>query len=97
MSILKVDFLNLEVLEDEIKNKFAEICGKIEEYNELLKSESEIYKKFILNDVDNFLNILLNGEKVGKPINTVELINIIKEGELRYKYKIAPGYEDDKG
>lgn len=92
----KSRFSNLEVLEDEIKNKFAEICGKIEEYNELLKSESEIYKKFILNDVDNFLNILLNGEKVGKPINTVELINIIKEGELRYKYKIAPGYEDDK-
>ncbi|WP_338897903.1 PIN-like domain-containing protein [Clostridium perfringens] len=92
----KSRFSNLDLLEKDIKRGFSEIYEKIDSYNKLLRQESDIYKKFILDEVDVFIDSLLKSEKVGKEINVVELIDILKEGELRYKYNIAPGYEDGK-
>ncbi len=92
----KSGFLKLDELDENIKLKFEEINNIIKEYDESIKDESEIYKDFILGEVDPFLDNLLSGDKVGSAFNIVEIMDIIKEGELRYKYKIAPGFEDEK-
>lgn len=92
----KSGFSNLGDLEENIKLKFSEIDNVINDYDNSIKEESGIYKDFILNEVDTFLETLLNGERVGKAFNIVELMEILKEGELRYRYKIAPGFEDEK-
>lgn len=92
----KSGFTNLDKLEESLKIKFLEIENVINEYDESIKEESEIYKDFILSEIDTFLEELLKGEKVGHAFNIIELMNILKEGELRYRYKIAPGFEDEK-
>lgn len=45
--------------------------------------------------VDEFLILLKNREAVGKPLTMKERLGILLEGELRYKYKIPPGYMDE--
>ena len=92
----KSKFSELHVLENDIKHNFANIYTKIDEYSNSLKNEKDIYKDFILNEVDVFFDELFSGNQVGVETNVVELMNILREGELRYKYKIAPGYEDEK-
>ncbi|CEQ11860.1 Uncharacterised protein [[Clostridium] sordellii] len=92
----KSGFSRLDDLDQNIKLKFNEMNTIIEEYEKSIKEESDIYKDFILKEVDVFLDNLVSGEKVGQPFNIVEIMDIIKEGELRYKYKIAPGFEDEK-
>lgn len=92
----KSKFSELHVLENDIKHNFANIYTKIDEYSNSLKDEKDIYKDFILNEVDVFFDELFSGNQVGVETNVVELMNILREGELRYKYKIAPGYEDEK-
>lgn len=90
----KSKFSSLSLLETDINKNFANIFTAIDKYSESLKPEEEVYKNFVLDEVDAYLNELLSGDKSGKETNIVELINILKEGELRYKYKIAPGYKD---
>ncbi|MDU1203328.1 MAG: PIN-like domain-containing protein [Clostridiales bacterium] len=92
----KSGFSRLDDLDSNIKSKFNEINTIIEEYEKSIKEESDLYKDFILNEVDVFLDSLISGDKVGQPFNIIKKMEIIKEGELRYKYKIAPGFEDEK-
>ena len=92
----KSGFLKLDELDENIKLKFEEINNIIKEYDESIKDESEIYKDFILGEVDPFLDNLLSGDKVGSAFNIVEIMDIIKEGELRYKYKIYFITSDNK-
>lgn len=92
----KSSFFRLDDLDKKIKLKFDEINNIINEYDKSIKGESDIYKDFILKEVDVFLEDLIKGDKVGEPFNIVEIMDIVKEGELRYKYKIAPGFEDEK-
>lgn len=92
----KSKFSELHLLEKDIKCNFKNISTKIDEYCNSLKHEKDIYKDFILKEVDVFFDNLFSSNQVGEEINVVELLNILREGELRYKYKIAPGYEDEK-
>lgn len=92
----KSKFSKLSVLENDIKENFLNIYKKIDDYSNSLNNEKELYKNFILTEVDGFFNELFSSNQVGAETNVVELMEILREAELRYRYKIAPGYEDEK-
>lgn len=92
----RYNFPNIDELEAEIVNKIADIRTSITKYNETLKEEEGIHKEYINEQVDFFLKKILESERVGEKFNVVEILDIIKEGELRYKYDIPPGYKDEE-
>lgn len=83
-------------LQDKLKLKFEEMNQIIKTYKDEIVEEASVYKDFITEEVDVYLNTLLESDKVWDEINTVELIEILKEGDIRYRYQIPPGYEDEK-
>lgn len=89
------NFTGLSNLRKNISNQITLIKNHIENYNgdgeeERLKHNSENLK----NGISEFLSNLENQGKIGKKINFQEKIKILIEGEVRYKYKIPPGFED---
>ncbi|MEK4067596.1 PIN-like domain-containing protein [Peribacillus sp. FSL R5-0717] len=90
----KYNFAGISDFETEIEKKFDEFNPMIEDYMKSLKEEEEIHKEYIFKEADNFLHRILSSDKVGEKIGLTEMIEIIREGELRYRYNIPPGYED---
>lgn len=64
-----------------------------------LEKEVETRKKEILEleKIDNVLNAFEKHFQSGEPFTFDQLLSICKDGELRYKQKIPPGYEDGEG
>lgn len=60
-------------------------CGVLEQLN----------REILIKDLVNSFIKKLNHNQKGEPFTTEELINNIRLGEIRYKYKIPPGYMDD--
>ncbi len=87
-------FSNFIELSGRLNSKFSEMEDMINEYYESLKDETGVYKDFI-NETKVFIDGLLNSDQVGTDYNLVDLLEILKEGELRYKYSIPPGYYDE--
>lgn len=90
----KKRFSNFDGLKDRLEKKFTEMGEIIEEYKNEIADETDVYKEFI-KEADEFLESILN-TKVGEKLGFIELMEILKEGELRYKYNLPPGYEDAK-
>lgn len=59
------------------------------EYNEIIRNDP-----IIIKEIENFINSLKDNCQIGEKTSLEEQLNIIKEGELRYKYDIPPGYKD---
>lgn len=91
----KKRFSRFTELKSQLEAKFTEMNAIIKNYKEEISDEKGVYKDFI-EEVDSFLDSLLKDEKVGEELNLIELIELLKEGELRYKYNLPPGYEDAK-
>ncbi|WP_144626520.1 PIN-like domain-containing protein [Bacillus altitudinis] len=91
----KRGFSKFSELQGEIEVKFGEMNDIIKQFKEGILEEIGVYKEFI-NEVDDYLGNLLKSEKVEGQLNTVDLLEVLKEGEIRYKYNIPPGYEDAK-
>lgn len=91
----KKRFPNFNDLKSKLELKFSEMDEIIKEYKTDISEETGVYKDFI-EEVDNFLDSLLESEKVGRNLNLIELMEVLKEGELRYRYNLPPGYEDTK-
>ena len=87
------DFSNIIKLKNEefkkIIESFKDILGK--EYDEITSGYPEI-----IDEIKNFVSRLEENNQVGSRIGFREQIELIKEGEFRYKYKIAPGYRDNE-
>ncbi|WP_158850987.1 PIN-like domain-containing protein [Algibacter sp. L1A34] len=60
---------------------------------EITKQETEIKS---LNKNDTILKAFENNLKVGNETTHSEIMEIVKEGKLRYEFEIPPGYEDKK-
>ena len=86
-------FTGLIELKDNVEIKFNEINTIIDEYNDAIMPEITAYKEFITN-ADKLMDELLGEQNVGEKPTIIELMEIFKEGELRYKYNIAPGFSD---
>lgn len=82
-------------LYDEMEKRFKELTRKVkEEYEGLGKEyikEIEIIEK---NDIVDKLVNKIYGRDTSKDFSNIEKMKICEEGEIRYKYKIAPGYTD---
>ncbi|MCB2361957.1 PIN-like domain-containing protein [Clostridium estertheticum] len=79
----------LEGLVNDFNNQYIVLNKKIDD--EIIIREEEINSKI---DNDNVLTGFKKFFKVGKEYNFKTIMEIIKEGELRYKNKIPPGYGD---
>ncbi|GAB2553068.1 PIN-like domain-containing protein [Gracilibacillus alcaliphilus] len=90
----KRGFSKFPELQDQLKSKFEEMNDIIKHFKQDIMDEIGVYKEFI-EAADEYLDNLLGSDKVSEEISSVDLLEIIKEGELRYKYKIPPGYEDE--
>lgn len=89
---------DINFIEDEIiylvKDIREKISQKIESHIQESAIEQENNKNFhVQNKIENFIMSIPDIQKSEK-FTTSELISIITEGEIRYKYKIPPGYED---
>lgn len=66
--------------------------------NEIIKKLNGVSYDFCMyppkDKVLKEILILFSKKRTGKPYSSKELLNIIKEGEIRYKHKIPPGFED---
>lgn len=81
-----------------------ELSKKIEEFRDIIKSYKDRvgveYDEItsdspkIIEDIEHFINDLRKREQVGEKIGFKEKLEIIKEGELRYRYKLPPGFMD---
>ena len=63
------------------------------EEKEIKKQEAEIKS---LNDDDTLLTAFEENIKVGPESSFSDVMEIVSEGELRYKFEIPPGYMDLK-
>jgi hypothetical protein len=81
-----------------------ELSEKIEEFRDIIKSykdrvgveydETTSDSPKIIEDIEHFINDLRKREQVGEKIGFKEKLEIIKEGELRYRHRIPPGFMD---
>lgn len=68
-----------------------------EKYANEIKHEVEKNRQMLIDDnVKTFVDELISFDCVGRPFGMSKLLNVFSEGELRYKYKIPPGYMDDQ-
>ncbi|WP_279400991.1 PIN-like domain-containing protein [Priestia megaterium] len=86
------NFNGLLDLKSGIDEKFSEINDLVNKFNSDIEEEVKAYNHFII-EVRDYLEKLIN-KKTGSKFNIVELIDIFKEGEIRYKYNVAPGFKD---
>lgn len=91
----KKRFSKFSELKNQLEAKFLDMSTIIKAYKKEIAEETGVYKDFI-EEVDSFLDSLLKSDKVSKEMNMVELLEVLKEGELRYRYNLPPGYEDAK-
>lgn len=93
----KRHFPNIRNLENNCNNKVGELRNTIKDYIETLHDEIKDNTKLLKEDkVEEYVQKIKEDDKVGKGFDIVDKIEIVKEGEIRYKYDIPPGYEDAK-
>ena len=81
-----------------------ELSKKIEEFRDIIKSYKDSvgieYDEItsdspkIIEEIEYFISDLRKKERVGEKIGFKEQLDIIKEGEVRYRYKLPPGFMD---
>lgn len=80
---------------DEIKTQFDVFISTMKNHNaeilDMYKKEDSTKR---IEDIKIFVNDLKEREQFGNKITIENKLKIIDEGELRYKYKIPPGFKD---
>lgn len=93
----KLEYPGCNFLEEELLKQIASLKATIDDYYKSLGVEYEFTKKEKqVLDLESYMSKMVTNDRIGKPITQSEMLNIIQEGELRYKYNIPPGYEDIK-
>lgn len=95
----KYKYFGIKKFSDDLKNKIEEFENIIKSYKDNISAEYSTITSNpheIKNDIENFIDSLDRNKQIGEKIGFKEQLDIIKEGELRYKYKLPPGFEDDK-
>ncbi len=88
-----------ESLSDNILSKMNELKEIIKEYKDTVGAEYNVVTtqtEEIIEEIEKFVSCLETNFQVGKKVKFSEKLEIIREGELRYRYKLPPGYEDEK-
>ena len=91
----KYDFNGIEELDDALKESINELKSKISEYQTRRNEDAEENRLLISGqDIEKFVKHIIDSERIGKDFTLSELLDIYKEGEVRFEYQIPPGYED---
>lgn len=95
----RYNYHGLEYLEYEINKSLDMLRNNIKNYKNNIGNEYSLTQKDnpeIIREIENLVQKLKDNDQIGKKPKIQEEINLIKEGEIRYKYKIPPGYKDSE-
>lgn len=89
----------LEDLEEELNLKNQYINNAVEKYkmcigDRFAKDNDDL--KQLINDIEKFVEDLKKDNRTGNKLRIEEILEIVKEGDIRYKYYFPPGYKDSK-
>ncbi|MFB4321681.1 PIN-like domain-containing protein [Priestia sp. BR_2] len=91
----KSDFPSIEHLKETLFNKIDGMRDDIKNYETRIRSEVQNNQEMLDKDLPSqFISLLQQKGNIGLPLSINETIAIYEEGQLRFKYKIPPGYED---
>lgn len=85
-----------EISLDKIKEQAEIIKSALKAIKDEIKAQYEKRKEEIENIKSNdILKECIENKNIGKPFSFQEILEIIKEGEVRYRNMLPPGYMDD--
>lgn len=92
----KFKFPLVKELEGKIQNAITSIKEEAAKYKDDIKQEVKRNERMLKEDkVKEFVDDLILSDCIGAGFNLSEMLGIFSEGELRYNYKIPPGYMDE--
>jgi len=97
MRFTKFKYPLVKELKDKINEAIESISNESQEYKEKIKEEVKKNEIMLREDkIKSFVDSLIQNGRIGNPFNISTLLAIYAEGELRYKYKIPPGFMDEE-
>lgn len=91
----KYDFPNCDLLEKGINTFLDKTIDAISTYESSLSSEKQ-NKSVQIANVEQLIQFWTTQEKVLQEPNMLQILEYVKEGEFRYRYKMPPGYMDEE-
>lgn len=90
----KYEFPDCDVLETGINTWIDKIKSSITAYERSLSSEKQ-NKSIQIDNVEQIIQYWSNQKRIRQKPSIIEILEYIKEGEFRYRYKMPPGYMDE--
>lgn len=91
----KFEYPEIHSLKTELIEKLTVACSIANQFTDKVSEEiKENSKLLVEKNIEIFIEHLISNGQSGPPLSLKEKIDIYKEGELRYKYLIPPGYKD---
>lgn len=90
----KYEFPDCNELETSIYAEIGEIKNLITTYESALSSEKR-NKSMQIANVEQIIQYWDNQQRIRQKPSITEILEYIKEGEFRYRYKMPPGYMDE--
>lgn len=91
----KYDFPDCDSLQTSINTTLDEAIDVISTYESSLSSEKQNKSTQIAN-VEQLIEFWTQQGKVLEEPNMLQILEYVKEGEFRYRYKMPPGYMDEE-
>ena len=91
----KYEFPNCDSLETGIGTFLNKIITAISTYENSLSSEKQ-NKSVQIANVEQILHYWSSQGKIKSEPTIVQLMEYVKEGEFRFRYKMPPGYKDEE-
>lgn len=90
----KYEFPDCDALETGINKWIDKIKNSITAYESSLSSEKQ-NKSVQITNVEQIIQYWSNQQRIRQKPSITEILEYIKEGEFRYRYKMPPGYMDE--
>lgn len=90
----KYEFPDCDALETGINTWIDKIKNSITAYESSLSSEKQ-NKSVQITNVEQIIQYWSNQQRIRQKPSITEILEYIKEGEFRYRYKMPPGYMDE--
>lgn len=91
-TFLRYKFSNAATISESTNSSLEDIKKAIEDYINSIVENDESFLNAI--DVINFIGVIWNSH-VSEEYKPSKLMDIYRDGTIRYRYKIPPGYMDD--
>lgn len=95
---LNVVDTTINELEKELNSKYDDLYNIIVNYEDKLKNEVtsvNTNNNNLKNELEKFVDKLKKDNRISENIKFSEYLEILNEGETRYKYLLPPGYKDN--